>query len=103
MRVFAASRERLGLDLHIVRYEDVVADVESAARDVTTFLGVAFEPTMLAFSETARRRKINTPSARQVVEPLYARSVGRWRAYEEELAPVLPTLIGWARYFGYAV
>ncbi len=101
MRVFAASREPLGLDLHIVRYEDVVADVEGAARDVAAFLGVRYEPAMLAFSETARRRTINTPSARQVVEPLYNRSVGRWRAYAEELAPVLPTLDGWARYFGY--
>jgi hypothetical protein len=103
MRVFVASRDRLGLDLHIVRYEEVVADLEGAARGLTDFLDVAFDPAMLAFGETARRRTINTPSARQVIEPLYARSIGRWRAYAEELAPVLPMLNSWAAHFGYEV
>jgi len=36
-----------------------------------------------------------------VIEPLYARSVGRWRAYAEDLAPILPVLQPWVRQFGY--
>ena len=101
MRVFEACKARLGANLHIVRYEDVVADLEGEARKLAAFLGAPFELAMLAFAETARKRTINTPSVRQVVEPIYARAAGRWRAYTEELAPVLPQLSAWAARLGY--
>jgi hypothetical protein len=38
-----------------------------------------------------------------VTQPLYARSVGRWRTHAEDLAPVLPVLNAWAERFGYDV
>ncbi|MBI3439225.1 MAG: hypothetical protein HY054_11365 [Proteobacteria bacterium] len=56
---------------------------------------------MLGYRETAIARDINTPSARQVIEPLYNRSVGRWRRYEEDMSEVLPMLNEWAGRFGY--
>lgn len=94
-------RERLGLSVHEVRYEDVVADLEAVARGVTAFLGLDFEPGMLSFREATLKRNINTPSARQVVEPIYNRSVARWKRYETQLAPVLPLLNAWAARLGY--
>jgi tetratricopeptide (TPR) repeat protein len=93
--------EKLPLRFHRVRYEDVVADLEAAARALASFLDLPFEPAMLAFSATARRRDIATPSARQVIQPLYSRSVGRWRGYAPNLAPVLPILAPWAERYGY--
>lgn len=102
MSLFELCRERLALDLHQVRYEDVVSDLESAARALCSFLGAPFEVSMLNYRETALARKIATPSARQVIEPLYNRSIGRWRRYERELAPVLPGLTAWAERYGYA-
>jgi len=101
MTLFERCRDRLALDLHEVRYENVVADLESAARAIAAFLGVPFDPAMLAFQETARTRAIDTPSARQVIEPLYNSAIGRWRRYREHLAPVLPTLDRWAARYGY--
>jgi len=101
MRLMLACQARLGLDIHQVRYEDVVEDLESAARALAAFLHVEYEPAMLAFRETALKRAINTPSARQVIQPLYSRSMGRWRRYADELAPVLETLGRWAERFGY--
>ena len=101
MSLMDRCRERLDLNLHQVRYEDVVGDLETAARELCSFLGVGFEPRMLNFNETALRRDIATPSARQVIQPLYNRSIGRWRRYEAELAPVLQVLAPWARRFGY--
>lgn len=95
-------RERLGLSVHEVRYEDVVADLEKVARSVTSFLGLQFEEAMLSPAETALKRNINTPSARQVVQPIYTRSVARWKNYERELASVLPGLSDWAERLGYA-
>jgi Tfp pilus assembly protein PilF len=102
MRLGLLCRERLGLDVHDVRYEDVVADLESIARSVTAFLDLEFEPLMLAFREAAAKRNINTPSGRQVVEPMHNRSVARWKRYETQLAPVLPMLNAWAERFGYS-
>jgi hypothetical protein len=95
-------RERLGLSVLEVRYEDVVADLEKVARSVTSSLGLQFEEAMLSPAETALKRNINTPSARQVVQPIYTRSVARWKNYERELASVLPGLSDWAERLGYA-
>jgi hypothetical protein len=102
MRLMHLCEEKLALDLHRVRYEDVVANVEGAARALTQFLNVPFEPSMLDFRSTALKRDINTPSARQVIEPLYNRSIERWRRYAEDMAPALPILNAWAARFGYA-
>jgi tetratricopeptide (TPR) repeat protein len=101
MTLLERCREKLTLRLHQVRYEDVVADLETAARGLAAFVDAPFEPAMLDFGATARRRDIATPSARQVIQPLYSRSVGRWRAYAAHLAPVLPILAPWAARFGY--
>jgi hypothetical protein len=35
---------------------------------------------------------VRTASGAQVREPLYRGSVGRWRAYEEELGPLIEAL-----------
>jgi len=102
MALYELCRERLGIDLHQVRYEDVVSGLESAARALCDFLGMTYEPAMLDYRATALKREITTPSARQVIEPLYDRSVGRWRRYAEDLAPVLPRLSVWAQRLGYA-
>jgi Flp pilus assembly protein TadD len=101
MSLGVLCREQLGLAIHEVRYEDVVADLEQVARDVTAFLGLSFEASMLEFREAALKRKINTPSARQVVQPIYNRSVARWKRYEEQLSPELPLLSAWAARLGY--
>lgn len=93
--------ERLELNVHQVRYEDVVAALEREARALAAFVNVDFEPPMLEFHKTALNRDITTPSARQVTKPLYTRSIGRWKRYAEDLAPVLPQLHAWAARFGY--
>jgi len=101
MRLYLRGREKLPLRWHRVRYEDVVTNLEGAAREIAAFLDVPFEPAMLNYVETARRRYITTPSARQVIEPLYTRSIARWRRYQRHLAPVLPVLERWAVEWGY--
>ena len=103
MTLYVASKARLGLDLQEVRYEDVVGDAEGEVRKLCLFLGLAFEPAMLRHEIRARARDVATPSARQVAEPIYTRSVGRWRRYARHMAPVRPSLDLWAREFGYAV
>lgn len=101
MQVGADSLERLPGAAHRVRYEGVVEDTEGEARRLLGFLGLAWEPEVLDFQQTARKRRINTPSYHQVAQPIYASARQRWRRYEDELEPVLPVLEPFVRRFGY--
>jgi len=101
MQLWLTCRERLRLRFCEVRYEDVVADLEREGRRLAAFLDLEFESGMLDHRSTALKRLILTPSAQQVIEPIYARSVGRWRRYEAHLRPVLPVLNTWASRLGY--
>ena len=95
------ARERLPLALHVVRYEDVVADLRREAMKLMEFLGQLWTEDVLKYTETASRREIYTPSATQVIQPIYKTSMGQWRRFEAQLAPVLPVLEPWVRKFGY--
>jgi tetratricopeptide (TPR) repeat protein len=71
----------------IVRYEELVHNLERYARDLIDFLGLEWNPACLQFHET--RRVVRTASLSQVREPLYTDSIGRWRRYEPSLKPML--------------
>jgi Flp pilus assembly protein TadD len=73
-----------------VRYEDVVADLEGQTRRLLAHCGLPFDDHCLAFHET--ERPVRTASAAQVRQPIYRHSIGRWRAYEEFLGPLLAEL-----------
>jgi hypothetical protein len=72
------------------RYEDVVADLEGQARRIVAHCGLAWDPKCLDFY--SGERSVRTASLAQVRRPLYASSVGRWRAYERFLGPLLAAL-----------
>jgi tetratricopeptide (TPR) repeat protein len=73
-----------------VSYEAVVSDLETEARRLLAACGLDWEPACLAFHKT--RRPVRTSSVVQVRQPLYARSVGRWRHYAEPLTPLFAAL-----------
>jgi len=54
------------------------------------------------FRELTAEQGRATPSYRQVTRDLYKGAIGRWRAYRQELAPVLPVLAPFAAEFGYS-
>ncbi len=74
----------------VVRYENVVAGIETEARRLLDFCGLDFEPQCLAFHENAA--PVATASSAQVREPLYTSALGRWRRYEAGLGPALDIL-----------
>jgi tetratricopeptide (TPR) repeat protein len=73
-----------------IQYESLVTDLEGESRRLIEFLGLAWEPACLDFHRT--KRTVQTASAWQVRQPLYNRSVGRWRHYERHLGPLLEEL-----------
>jgi tetratricopeptide (TPR) repeat protein len=101
MELWLHYRRILPLDVVIVRYEDLTADLEGEARRLLAALGLDWDDGVLGYAERAKGRAIATPSYHQVVQPIYRRSVGRWRNYADALAPVLPTLTPFISAFGY--
>ena len=78
----------LPLPILDVQYEDTVADLEGQARRIMAFLRVPWDERCLDFHRNARA--VQTPSRWQVRQPIYTRSVCRWRTYREYL-PELET------------
>jgi tetratricopeptide (TPR) repeat protein len=73
-----------------VRYEDVVADLETQARRIVEHCGLEWDEACLAFHATDR--PVKTASATQVRQPIYKSSLERWRRYEKHLGPLLAAL-----------
>jgi tetratricopeptide (TPR) repeat protein len=73
-----------------VVYEDMVADLEAVARRLLLHCGLPWDKRCLDFHNT--ERVVRTSSATQVRRPIYASSVGRRRAYESMLGPLLAEL-----------
>ena len=69
-----------------VSYEALVADLEGEARRMLAFLGLPWSEHCLKFQHTARA--VRTASVVQVRQPLYTRSIARWRRFERHLAPL---------------
>ena len=83
-------RRVLPLRMMEIEYESLVANIEGESRKLITFLGLDWEPACLDFHHT--ERVITTASSWQVRQPLYGRSVGRWRNYERHLLPLFQSL-----------
>jgi Flp pilus assembly protein TadD len=95
-------RSLFALEVHDLRYEHMVADLEGAVRPLLDWLGLAWDGNMLDHRETALGRGyVSTASYAQVTEPVYGRAAGRWRRYRHHLEPVLPLLSTWAERLGY--
>ena len=71
-------------------YEALVSAPEEQARKIIDFTGLPWDPACLDFHLSGRG--VQTPSRWQVKQPMHTRSVGRWRNYAAELAPLLAVL-----------
>jgi len=84
-----------------VRYEDMVADLESVTRRTLDFLGVAWDERVLRFDEHARQKLVRSPTYADVTKPVFKTAVGRWRNYQKYLEPYLENLEPFVQAFGY--
>jgi len=104
MRFWAKSRDLLPLNVLDVRYERMVEDTEGEMRAVAGFLGLDWAEGLTENRTAATNRgHIRTPSYAQVSEPVYSRSVERWRNYAKQMEPALPILEPWVKKLGYSL
>jgi hypothetical protein len=76
--------------VYTVRYEKLVDDFEPEVRRLLEYCGLGYEESCLRFHEN--RTASTTASTVQVRQPVYRSSVGNWRRYREQLAPLIAAL-----------
>jgi len=84
-RLMAHWRERFGADIHDVDYDRVVSEPRGELEPLVEFLSLSWDDACLRHESG---EAVRTASNWQVRQPLYDTSSGRWRNYEQELAPV---------------
>jgi len=93
--------DRLSVPVHRVRYESVISDFDEEVGGVLEYLGLPWEDAVRQYQTVASQRRISTPSARDVIRPLYSTSIGKWRRYENLLDGRFEALETWVDYWGY--
>jgi hypothetical protein len=73
-----------------VDYEDMVENQETVSRRLVAHAGLDWEDACLHFEHNPQASL--TASAAQVRQPMYRSSLGLWRRYERELAPLAAQL-----------
>jgi hypothetical protein len=94
-------RAEMALRYLPVRYDAMVTRQAETVRAVLDFIGVPFDERCLNFHEN--RRYARTASYAQVTEPLYDRSLNRYRHYRKHLEPAIPILLPTIERLGYSV
>ena len=76
--------------VYTLEYETLVDDFEPEVRRLLEHCGLDFEDACLRFHEN--RTASTTASTVQVRQPVYRSSVGKWREYRTQLAPLIAAL-----------
>jgi tetratricopeptide (TPR) repeat protein len=102
MDIWLAVRQWEGFSWMETRYEDTVNDLEKEGRRVNEFLGLGWDEAQGRFHEKSSKKQMYSPTYHDASQPVYARAVARWRAYEKHLTPILPLLEPYCRALGYS-
>lgn len=102
MELWLEYVRHLPLQYHMIRYEDLVENMENETRRLLSFLNIAWNDGILNHADHAKQRgMITTPSYHQVTQPIYKNAKFRWKRYAQELKPVMQTLQPFIEHFGY--
>ncbi len=91
-RLMAHWRATLDIPLLDVGYEELVAEQEAVTRRMLEFCGLPWDEQCLKFYKS--KRATTTASYNQVRQPVYRKSVQRWKHYESYLEPLKKALFG---------
>jgi len=102
MSLWELYNSKLKINFHMIRYEDLIENFETEVKKLLNYLGVDWSNEVTEFYKTSKKRgMLNTPSYNQVSQPLYTKSIGRWKNYQDEFRGISPILDKWIQKFGY--
>ncbi|NQV87841.1 MAG: sulfotransferase, partial [Woeseiaceae bacterium] len=76
--------------LHVVNYEELATEPKPVIENLLSYCGLSWEEACLKYYDNEQAS--TTASAVQVRDALYRTSIGKWRNYEKQLAPVAEIL-----------
>ena len=102
MKLWDKYTELFSINLHEVKYEDVISNFEFTVKGLLKFLEVEWTDNLNEFYKTAENKRIiSTPSYDQVNKPLYNQSIGRWKNYEDKFIDTSDIFKKWNKEFSY--
>ena len=104
MDIFFMAVDRCSLDILVVKYEELIENMEFVVSNILKFMDLQWDEGVLQYQKTALTRdEIRTPSYAQVVQPLYKNAAYRWVNYSNELEDCKPVLEKWVQKFRYEI
>ena len=102
MILWELYNNKLKINFHMIRYEDLIENFETEVKKLLNYLGVDWSNKVTEFYKTSKKRgMLNTPSYNQVSQPLYTKSIGRWKNYQDQFQDISPILDKWIKKFSY--
>ena len=102
MILWELYNNKLKINFHMIRYEDLIENFETEVKKLLNYLGVDWSNKVTEFYKTSKKRgMLNTPSYNQVSQPLYTKSIGRWKNYQDQFQDISPILDKWIQKFSY--
>ena len=102
MQIWQNSSKLTNLNMHIIKYEDLISNFDNETKKMITFLGLDWEENIKNYKKLLiKKERIRTPSYSQVIQPIYSSSINKWKNYEKELSPIRPIVQKWITYFNY--
>ncbi len=83
-RLMAHWQKVLPIHFYDLQYEELISDQEMITRQVIEFLGLDWDDACLQSHKS--RSSVRTASIWQVRQPIYKKSVQRWRNYEKHIS-----------------
>ena len=102
MSLWLIYLDKFPIKVHQVKYEQLVQNFDDSINKLLSFLELEWSDNLKEYYKTAEKRGIiNTPSYRQINQPLYKKSIGRWKNYEDHFLEVKDILDKWTKIFNY--
>jgi tetratricopeptide (TPR) repeat protein len=85
-RLMSHWRNLFGSQIFEIQYEELVMNQEATSKQLIEYLDIEWNDECLNFHKN--KRAVKTASNLQVREPIYSRSINRWKNYEKQLEPL---------------
>ena len=102
MNLWQVYINKFSINFHTIKYEDLVLNFKKSVSNLLNFLDLPWSNEVSEFYKKSQNRgMISTPSYNQVNQPLYSKSIGRWKNYENELYAAKLHLEKWIKKYDY--
>jgi len=101
MRLWQNYNNYLNINVHQIRYEDLIGDFDGQVKPLLQRLNLPWDDNVRNYHQHAKASTIRTPSYKQASQKIYQEAKYRWLRYQKQLAPYMEQLEPFIRYFGY--